>query len=141
MSKLILVLSCVFILGIISCKQEPTKVYTYFYIYNNSLHNVVLDFYNSSGDVLQSLDINKDLYYEKSYNISLSCCESCFLAVVDSVVFYYDDTVKIVHSKYDTISPGNNIFNSLYFVQDNSDCTYNFTITGADYLEALGNHH
>jgi hypothetical protein len=84
-------------------------------------------------------EIIDSTYYQMDYNHTISCCESCFLSMSDSVVFLFDDTIKMVHSLYDTTSPSNNIYNSLYFVEDNANCLFEYFVTSDDYQEAVEN--
>ena len=122
-----------------SCRPEPATVFSYFKIYNQSEHTVLLEIYKRDGTLVQSINVEDQSFYENYYNHTISCCNSCFLSGRDSVIIYYDDTVKMLHYLYDTTTPSNNIYNSLYFVEDYKDCLFEFTVTNEDYLEALGN--
>ena len=122
-----------------SCRPEPAVVFSYYKIYNQSDHNILLEIYRRDGTLSQSINIKDQLFFETYDNHSISCCNSCFLAGRDSVIVYFNDTVKMLHYLYDTTTPSNNIYNSLYFVEENEDCLFEFTVTNDDYLEAFGN--
>lgn len=125
--------------NLISCKPEPAVVYSYFKIYNDSEHYVLLKYYDKIGEEYLKTDIENNAKYEMVYNNTYSCCVSCFLSLSDSVVFYFDDTIKMVHFIYDLNKPSHNIYNSLYFVQANENCNFEYTITKDDYIEAFEN--
>jgi hypothetical protein len=121
-----------------SCRPEPMPINSNFKIYNQSEHDVILDFYDKNAKKYDSILIENQLFYERNFS-NIYCCNSCFLSMSDSVVFYFDDTLKRVHYLYDTLTPANNIYKSLYFDQNNADCVFEYLISNEDYLEALEN--
>ncbi len=117
--------------------------HTTFRIINNSDHTTDLSFYDKSGNVGLSIRLEDELVYEKIFDHTISCCGGCFLSQSDSVVFIYDDTIRVNHYLYNKAFPSNNIYNSFYYdivdtvIEDN--CFFTYTIKQEDYIEALEN--